>query len=98
MGKDTDLTVRNPEELNTNRVGPLRCVYAIVDRDRAGNEIVVQVKEPGVKTKLVSYLISTSEDSFSDFIEVFKLFKRSSRRNLRLVRFCVVEDITDNLD
>lgn len=95
MGKMTDLTVRKPEELNTNRKGPLGDILAIVDRDRAGNEVIVQitlVPEGPDKCPAPHYLLCTDETYHREFKTIFDNLRRSSRRDLRLVKLRVVEE------
>jgi hypothetical protein len=95
MGKLTDVTMRDPKELNSNRKGPLGDILAVVDRDIQGNEIILQLRTPGVECPSLHYLLCTDRYAFDDFMKVFKVIKNSSRRNLRLVKMRIIEDVTE---
>lgn len=90
MGSMDDVRDRPKEERNTNREGPLKEIYALVDRDLAGNEVILQQAWPG--SSGTQYLLCSDLRYKDMFFKLCKLLMGESKRNLRIVRL-VVEEI-----
>lgn len=90
MGSMEDVSIRKANSLNTNRQGPLKEILAVIDRDIEGNEILLRLGIPGQTA--TQYLICSDERVKQLFRDTVAVIKHNSRRNLRIVKFKIVEE------